>query len=43
VRFPQTFIDDLKVNIVRNMQDYVTLKKASANCSRIKTLERSVV
>jgi DNA primase len=33
VRFPQTFIDDLKrqADIVRIVQDYVTLKKTGAN------------
>lgn len=33
VRFPQTFIDDLRreADIVRIVQDYVTLKKAGAN------------
>src|SRR5687767_4442427 len=33
MRFPQTFIDDLKrqVDIVRVIQDYVTLKKKGAN------------
>jgi DNA primase len=33
VRFPQTFIDDLRrqADIVRIIQDYVTLKKAGAN------------
>src|ERR1041385_4001323 len=33
VRFPQTFIDDLKrqADIVRIVQDYVPLKKAGAN------------
>jgi len=33
MRFPQTFIDDLKrqADIVRIVQDYVTLKKAGAN------------
>jgi len=35
VRFPQTFIDDLKrqADIVRIVQDYVTLKKTGANWS----------
>src|SRR6476469_10246256 len=33
VRFPQTFIDDLKrqADIVRIVQDYVSLKKTGAN------------
>src|SRR5438309_11465696 len=33
MRFPQTFIDDLRrqADIVRIVQDYVTLKKAGAN------------
>src|SRR5262245_27037459 len=33
MRFPQTFIDDLRrqADIVRVIQDYVTLKKARAN------------
>jgi DNA primase len=33
MRFPQTFIDDLRrqADIVRIIQDYVTLKKAGAN------------
>ncbi|HEY5838146.1 MAG TPA: CHC2 zinc finger domain-containing protein, partial [Pyrinomonadaceae bacterium] len=33
MRFPQTFIDDLRrqSDIVRIVQDYVTLKKAGAN------------
>ncbi len=35
MRFPQTFIDDLRrqADIVRIVQDYVTLKKAGANWS----------
>ena len=34
MRFPQTFIDDLKrqADIVRIVQDYVTLKKTGAPC-----------
>ena len=45
MRFPQTFIDDLKLqaDIIRIVQYYVTLKKTKANYSRIKSLERSVV
>ena len=33
MRFPQTFIEDLKrqADIVRIVQDFVTLKKAGAN------------